>query len=101
MNNIDLQEKEEALNQSMALTEVVKDLLDTTKSHLNKVYIILALSIAINLLIVIGFLVYNSQFDYSTTSTETVTTQETNEDSSINNVQGDQYNDESTNSQER
>lgn len=98
MNNfIDAKDKDETLKQSMALTDIVKDLLDTTKAHLNRVYIILALSIIVNLLIVAGFLWYNSQFDYD----ETVTTQETDGNSDINNVSGDQYNDEAIHNEKK
>lgn len=103
MNNfIDAKDKDETLKQSMALTDIVKDLLDTTKAHLNRVYIILALSIIVNLLIVAGFLWYNSQFDYDeTVTTKTVTTQEIDGNSDINNVSGDQYNDEAIHNEKK
>lgn len=66
--------KEDALEQSIALTEVVKDLLKSTKQHLNRVYIVLIISILSNLIIVGAFLWYESQFTYEkeTTVTQTV-----------------------------
>ena len=44
---------------------------------------------------VVGFFLYESQFDYATTDavTETITQEVDGENSSINNVQGNQYND--------
>lgn len=73
MNNDRLQ-KDDALEQSIALTEIVKDLLNSTKKHLNRVYVILIISILSNLIIVGAFLWYESQFTYEkeTTVTQTV-----------------------------
>ena len=85
MNNDRLQ-KDDTLEQSIALTEIVKDLLQSTKQHLNRVYVIL--SILANLIIVGAFLWYESQFTYTkeTTVTQTVG----GENSRITNAQ---YND--------
>lgn len=55
MNN-DRLSKDDTLEQSLALTEIVKDLLQSTKQHLNRVYVILAISILTNLAIVGAFL---------------------------------------------
>lgn len=71
MNNLNTL-KDEELNQSMALTDIVKDLLETTKAHLNRVYIILALSIVVNLIITAGFLWYNVQYDHGKLTNQTV-----------------------------
>nr|DAP13418.1 MAG TPA: hypothetical protein [Caudoviricetes sp.] len=80
--------KEDALEQSIALTEVVKDLLKSTKQHLNRVYIVLIISILSNLIIVGAFLWYESQFTYEKETTVTQTVD--GENSTISNAQ---YND--------
>ncbi len=90
--------KDEALSQSIALSDVVKDLLDTTKRQLNRIYIILAISILVNLAIVGAFLWYESQWEYETT--ETITQTVDGEDSEINNVSGDQYKDNATHTEQ-
>ena len=87
MNNDRLQ-KDDALEQSIALTEIVKDLLNSTKKHLNRVYVILIISILSNLIIVGAFLWYESQFTYEKETTVTRTVD--GENSTISNAQ---YND--------
>lgn len=67
-------EAADTVTQSLALVEIVKDLLETTKQQLRRVYVVLILSILANLVIVGAFLWYESQWEYETT-TETVTTQ--------------------------
>jgi len=91
-------EDDALMKQSTALTEVIKDALVITKHQLNRMYVILAISLFINLLTVIGFLYYESQFEYSASDTTitntTTTTQSTSGDNcDINNVNGNQYND--------
>lgn len=96
----------DAIEQSLALVEIVKDLLDTTKKHLNRVYLLLGISLVVNFLTVGSFLLYESQFDYEATTEEVITpettdnsaiTQEVNgENSEINNVEGEMYRDNST-----
>ena len=86
MNNDKI--KDDALEQSIALTEVVKDLLKSTKQHLNRVYIVLIISILSNLIIVGAFLWYESQFTYEKETTVTQTVD--GENSTISNAQ---YND--------
>lgn len=78
----------DALEQSIALTEVVKDLLQSTKQHLNRVYVVLIISILVNLIIVGAFLWYESQFTYEKETTVTQTVD--GENSTISN---EQYND--------
>lgn len=78
----------ETAEQSMALAEITKDLLDATKQHLNKVYIILAISIVVNIVIVGAFLWYESHMELTTT--ETITQTVDGENSKISN-----YNDKS------
>lgn len=86
--------EDDALKQSLALSDVVKELLETTRHQLNKIYILLVVSILANLVIVGAFLWYESQWDCETTTTETVTQSVDGENSEINNVSGDQYKDE-------
>lgn len=96
----------DAIEQSLALVEIVKDLLDTTKKHLNRVYLLLGISLMVNFLTVGSFLLYESQFDYEATTEEVITTETTDnsaitqevnrENSEINNVEGEMYRDNST-----
>lgn len=88
MNNDRIQD--DALEQSLALVDVVKDLLQTTKQHLNRVYVVLIISILANLIIVGSFLWYESQFTYEKETTVTQTVD--GENSTITNTQ---YNDDS------
>lgn len=81
----------DTLEQSIALTEIVKDLLQSTKQHLNRVYIVLIISIITNLIIVGAFLWYESQFTYEKETTVTQTVD--GENSQITNAQ---YNDNAT-----
>lgn len=100
-------ENREVVEQSLALVDIVKDLLDTTKKHLNKVYIALIVSILSNLIIIGAFLWYESQWEYETTTETTTTTEQvidqkvSGENSKINNVEGDQYNDSATHNDSR
>lgn len=96
----------DAIEQSLALVEIVKDLLDTTKKHLNRVYLLLGISLVVNFLTVGSFLLYESQFEYEATTEEVITTETTDnsvitqevngENSEINDVEGDMYRDNST-----
>lgn len=106
MNKNDLEkglkdfEKCDELEQSLAFADIIKDLLETTKIHLNRVYVILTISIISNLIMAGAFLYYEynmiTEVETSTV-TETTTTQTVEgENSQINNVEGNQYNDSST-----
>lgn len=88
-------EEKDVVEQSLALANIIKDLLETTKQHLNKIYVILAVSLLTNLIIVGTFLWYESHMNTTVeTRTETVTTQTVDgENSEINNVKGNQYKD--------
>ncbi len=94
-------ENKDELEQSFALVDILRDLLDTTKQHLNKVYILLCVSILSNLVIVGAFLWYESQMSTIVEeTTETTTTQEVDsDDAEINNVEGNQYKDNATHNQ--
>ncbi len=88
-------EAEDEYVQSLALVDIIKDLLNTAKHQLNKVYVILAVSLIANILIVGAFLWYESHMSTiveTTTKTEQVVD---GENSEINNVDGDQYKDNS------
>lgn len=86
----------DAIEQSLALVEIVKDLLDTTKKHLNRVYLLLGISLVVNFLTVGSFLLYESQFEYEATTEEVITT-ETTDNSVITQDYYDQNNDKEKN----
>lgn len=97
----------DALDQSMALNKITMKLLE--KKHKEDILtkIILLVSILVNLIIVGIFVAYESQFVVVPGTTETVTTSTTTttqdvdgENAQINNVQGDQYKDNATHSEE-
>ena len=85
----------EDLKQSLAVIEICKDLLEHKKRDTKLLFISLILSLCVNLIIVGAFLWYESNWEY--TDTTTVQTEQTVDgDGSI--VNGDQYNDRSQNS---
>ena len=88
----------EVIEQNLALANLFKGMLLETKHHLNKLYLLLIVSLLSNLVIIGSFLWYNSHMSTEVeTVTETTTTQTVDgENSQINNVKGNQYNDEST-----
>lgn len=88
-----LKDGDDALDQSLALNKIVMQLLKDRASDCKRLWIALVISILVNLALVGGFLWYESQWEYQTTETTTIT-QEADGDSNINNVQGDQYNDQ-------
>lgn len=96
-----IRNEEEALDQSIALNRIVMSMLQQQKDNNKRLFTALIISLVINLAIVCGFLYYNSLFDYSETITTTTTTEDIDqsvegENSAINNVDGNQYNDSST-----
>lgn len=98
--NIKEMETKEALDQSIALGKLTTDILEKTNRNLKFVYILLAISIIINAIIVGAFLWYESHMEFTETTT---TTQTVDGESSINNtrVEGDQYQDDSTHNDSR
>lgn len=80
--------KEDVLNESLALNHVVIDLLADRRKENLRLWIALVISILVNLLIVVGFLYYNSLFEYGTTTTTTTetTTVTQDQDSGGNNI---------------
>lgn len=77
-----IKEEEDALDQSVALNKIVIRLLKTKAQENKRLWIALILSILVNLLIVGGFLWYESQWEYTTTTTTTEVTQESDDDGS-------------------
>ena len=85
----------EDLKQSLAVIEICKDLLEHKKRDTKLLFISLILSLCVNLIIVGAFLWYESNWEYTDTTT-VQTEQIVDGDGSI--VNGDQYNDQSQNS---
>ena len=67
-----IKEEENALDQSVALNRIVMQLLKTRAQECKRLWIALIVSILMNLLIVGGFLWYESQWEYTTTTTTEV-----------------------------
>lgn len=86
----EMENEEEALNQSLALNKVIINLLKQQRETNKRMFIALIVSILVNLAIVGGFLWYESQWEY--TETKEITEVSGN-DSDINNVSGNQYKD--------
>ena len=68
-----IKEEENALDQSVALNKIVMQLLKTKAQENKRLWIALVISILVNLCIVGGFLWYESQWEYATTTTTEVT----------------------------
>lgn len=68
-----IKEEEDALDQSVALNKIVMQLLKTKAQENKRLWIALVISILVNLCIVGGFLWYESQWEYTTTTTTEVT----------------------------
>lgn len=75
-----IKEEEDALDQSVALNKIVMQLLKTRAQECKRLWIALIVSILMNLLIVGGFLWYESQWEYTTTTTSTEVQQDSGED---------------------
>lgn len=75
-----IKEQEDALDQSIALNKIVMQLLKTKAKESKRLWVALITSILVNLAIVGGFLWYESQWEYTTTTTTEVT-QESDGDS--------------------
>lgn len=87
----EMENEEEALNQSLALNKVIINLLKQQRGTNKRMFIALIVSILVNLAIVGGFLWYESQWEY--TETKEITQEVSGNDSDINNVSGSQYKD--------
>jgi len=80
-----IKEQEDALDQSIALNKIVMQLLKTKAKESKRLWIALITSILVNLAIVGGFLWYESQWEYTTTTTTEVTQE--SEDDGLNLLQ--------------
>lgn len=101
----ELSNENDAIRQSVIIGRIIQDTADKTQQAADKaaershriikwLAWLLALSIAVNIIIVGAFLWYESQWEYETTTT---TTQTVDGDSAeINNVEGNQYKDSAT-----
>lgn len=87
----EMENEEEALNQSLALNKVIINLLKQQRETNKRMFIALIVSILVNLAIVGGFLWYESQWEY--TETKEITQEVSGNDPDINNVSGNQYKD--------
>lgn len=87
----EMENEEEALNQSLALNKVIINLLKQQRETNKRMFIALIVSILVNLAIVGGFLWYESQWEY--TETKEITQEVSGNDSDMNNVSGNQYKD--------
>lgn len=83
------------------LLQMVKNQKENNKNMVRVFVITLCCMTVLLVSMVIGFFVYESQFETELeTTTETTITQEVSgEDSTINNVEGNQYNDNATHNQ--
>lgn len=68
-----LREEDGALDQSIALNKITMKLLHDRAADCKRLWIALVISILVNLALVGGFLGYESQWEYTTTETTTVT----------------------------
>lgn len=80
-----IKDEEDALDQSVALNRIVMQLLKTKAQENKRLWIALVISILMNLAIVGGFLWYESQWEYTTTTTTEI--MQDSEDTGINMLQ--------------
>lgn len=80
---------------SDALTQLFKDLYESKKKEVKLLFVLLVISMVMNLIEVTAFMYFQSRWDYETTTTTTTTQQVDGEENSI--VNGDQYNDDAEN----
>lgn len=67
----EIKNEKDALEQYSALTHVVLDMLESKKRECKMFFIALVCSLAINVIIVVAFLYYESQWEYTDTITTT------------------------------
>ena len=83
------------LDQSLAVIQLCRDLLEHKKRDTKILFIALIISLLTNLAIVVAFLWYESGWDY--TDTTTTTTEQYVDGDNGNIVNGDQYTDQAQN----
>ena len=91
----EIKNEKDALEQYSALTHIVLDMLESKKRECKMFFIALVCSLVINVIIVVAFLCYESQWEYTDTITTTTEQEVSGTDSEINNVEGNQYKDNS------
>ena len=91
----DYSKKSDELNQSFAVIEICKDLLEHKKRDTRILFVSLIVSLCMNFAIVGAFLWYESGWEYS--DTVTTTTEQVVDRDSGSTINGDQYNDDSQN----
>ena len=83
----EIKREEDALDQSVALNKIVMQLLKTRAQECKRLWIALVISILVNLAIVSGFLWYESQWEYTTTTETSTEVQQDSEDNGLNLLQ--------------
>lgn len=78
-----------------AFAHLFRDMFEHKKREARFLFILLVISLCMNVIEVTAFLYFQSQWDYKTTTTTTTTQSVDGQDNDI--VNGDQYNDESQN----
>lgn len=68
-----IKEEDNALDQSVALNRIVVQLLKTKAQENKRLWVAMIISILVNLCTIAGFLWYESQWEYTTTTTTDVT----------------------------
>lgn len=97
--------EDEALKQEKLTNELLVDMIKNQKNNMSNLFKAFIITICcytcILIAMIIGFFVYESQYEtFDTVNTEKTVTQEVSgEDSTINNVEGNQYNDEAVHNQ--
>ena len=91
----DYSKKSDELNQSFAVIEICKDLLEHKKRDTRILFVSLIISLCMNFAIVGAFLWYESGWEYP--DTVTTTTEQVVDRDSGSTINGDQYNDDSQN----
>ena len=83
------------------LLQMVKNQKENNKNMIRVFIITMCCMTVLLVSMVVGFFVYESQFEteLETTTEKTITQEVSGEDSTINNVEGNQYNDNATHNQ--
>lgn len=77
-----------------ALANLFKDMFEQKKKEARFLFVLLVISLCMNLIEVTAFMYFQSQWDYKATTTTTTQTVDGQENDIVN---GDQYNDKSQN----
>lgn len=91
----DYNKTSDELNQSFAVIDICKDLLEHKKRDTKILFVSLIISLCMNFAIVGAFLWYESEWEYS--DTVTTTTEQVVDRDNGSTINGDQYNDDSQN----